>query len=66
MQYRSDSAISWIFPKVNSSVFALRATPGQEGWRLFCHVVYPPAFATLGITPFQGSMSTISPGFEIE
>jgi hypothetical protein len=26
---------------VNSSDFALRATPGQEGWGLFCHVAYP-------------------------
>ena len=41
MQYRSDSAITWIFPQVNSSDFALRATTGQEGWCLFCHVVYP-------------------------
>jgi hypothetical protein len=41
IQYRCDSAFFWIFPQVNSSVFALRATPGQEGWRLFCHVVYP-------------------------
>ena len=28
-------------PLVNLSDFALRATPGQEGWGRFCHVVYP-------------------------
>ncbi len=43
MQYHSDSDIFWIFPQVNPSAFALRATPGQEGWRLFCNDSVDPA-----------------------
>jgi len=40
-QYCYDSANLWIYLLVSSSDFALRATTGQEGWHLFCHVVYP-------------------------
>ncbi len=40
-QYCYDSANLWIYLLVYSSDFALRATTGQEGWHLFCHVVYP-------------------------
>jgi hypothetical protein len=47
-------------PLVNSSDFALRATPGQEGWGRFYHVVYPETARKAG-----GLQILCCQGFEV-